>query len=652
MMKMTSINLFAFLLSLIALPAMAQVPNCAGPDSAFIFLHQGNNIMAYDPAQPLSGTNPFVYVANPGPMAGLTVSNNLNGGTPSPAFYTNSGGSYAWYNGTNWQTTGHTVSTVNPGGGINFIYSKNGGTGEINKYDGTGPATFLVTTYPGSGPYDLVTDNQDNFYHLMTSINPGKIIKYSPAGLPLDSFVVTGHPIQTAGGGFAMIGNMVYAVFNSSPSFYAGPIIGGNCVLSPVGQMAASDVATCPASVPSVTSNPVPIAAFTVSDDTICVGECVTFTDMTINSPTAWTWTFPGATPGSSILQNPGTVCFNTPGNHIVQLIATNAVGSDTATLVVHVDFLAPLSIAGDLDLCIGESTTLTVNPAAQGYLWSNAQTTQSITETPSQTTTYTVIVSEGACVDTTSVTVEVNPLPTISAVAEMTGCNNNNGSVITTTGSGTPPYAYSWNNGQTTPDAQGVGTGVYSVTVTDSKGCTATASAEVFMYPNPVATLTPDSTTIRFGDTVQFIATGGLHYFWTPPTYLNFADIPNPKSAPMEDISYCVVVSDEHDCRDTVCADVKVIYCDDFFIPNAFSPNGDGLNDKFQVKGTCFTHYQFKIQNRWGQTVFESQHSGESWDGSYKGVKCDPGVYFYYAEVTFINGKRFIRKGDVTLLR
>lgn len=630
----------------------AQIPNCAGADSSFIFLHQGNNIMAYDPAQPLSGTNPFIYVANPGSMAGLTVSNNLNGGAMSPAFYTNSGGVYAWYNGTNFVSTGHAVATVNPGGGINFIYSKNGGTGQINKYDGTGPAVNLMTTWPGSGPYDLVTDNQDNFYHLMTSITPGKIIKYSPAGLPLDSFVVTGHPIQTAGGGFAMIGNMVYAVFNSSPSFYSGPIIGGNCVLSPVGTMAASDVATCPSVVPSITANPIPIASFSVSDDTICAGDCITFTDMSLNTPTSWTWNFPTGTPSSSILQNPGTVCFNTPGNHVVQLIVSNQVGSDTATRIIHVDYLAPLTIAGDRDLCWGETTTLTVNPAAQSYLWSNSQTTQSITETPSITTSYTVIVTEGACVDTTDVTVEVNPLPTITLVSEMTGCNNNNGSIISTTASGTAPYSYAWSNGQTGADAIGLGTGNYSVTVTDSKGCTATSSADVLMYPNPVATLTPDSVTIRYGDTVQFIATGGINFTWSPPTYLNFGDIANPICSPMEDMDYCVVVGDEHDCKDTVCATVKVIYCDDFFIPNAFSPNGDGLNDRFMVKGTCMTHYNIRIQNRWGQTVFESKHSGESWDGTYKGVKQDAGVYFYYAEISFIEGKKIIQKGDLTLIR
>jgi len=632
--------------------SFAQIPNCAGADSNLVFVHQGNNIMAYDPSQPLSGTNPWIFVANPGTMAGLTVSNNLNGGAVSPAFYTNSGGMYAWYNGTNFVSTGHAVSTVNPGGGMNYIFSKNGGTGEINRYNGTGAATPLMFVLPGSGPYDLATDKLDNFFHMVASTNPGKIIMYSSAGTPIDSVTMTGHPIQTAGGGFAMIGCQVFAVYNTTPSLYTGTISGSSVVMAPVGSMAASDLATCPSWV-NCFNNPLPPNAdFGISDDTICAGECVVFNDLSTGLPTSWTWDFPTGNPSLSILQNPGTVCFNTPGNHVIRLIASNQAGSDTITKVIHVDYLAPLSIAGDLDLCWGESTTLTVNPAAQSYLWSNTQTTQSITEAPTLNTIYSVVVTEGACVDTTSVEVVVNPLPTITLVSEMTGCNNNNGSIISTTSSGTAPYNYAWSNGQTGADAIGLGTGNYSVTVTDAKGCTGTSSAEVFMYPNPVASLTPTDVTIRYGDTVQFIANGGINYNWSPPTYLNFSDIANPICSPMEDMDYCVVVGDIHDCKDTVCATVKVIYCDDFFIPNAFSPNGDGLNDRFLVKGTCMTHYNFRIQNRWGQTVFESKHSGESWDGTFNGVKQDAGVYFYYAEVSFINGKKIIQKGDLTLIR
>lgn len=641
-------NTFIFftLLSL-SMVSMAQIPNCAGADSGFVYLHTAPGIKAFDPTQPLSATNPFVYLASGG-GGGLAISYNLNGGTPSPAFYSNVGSMYSYYNGTAWTSTGHAVSTVNPGGGVNFIYSKNGATGEINKYDGTGPATYLTTTYPGSGPYDLAVDAQDNFYHLMTSINPGKIIKYNPMGVAIDSFVVTGHPIQTAGGGFAMIGNDVYAIFNSTPSFYFGTIVAGAVVLSPLGSTPASDMASCP-----VMANPLPIAAFSVDNDTICAGTCINFTDMTTNSPTSWTWSFPTATPSTSTLQNPSNICFNTPGVHTVQLIAQNGVGADTTSMDIVVDFLGVVSIDGDRELCIGESTTLTANPAgAATYTWSNSSATQVITETPTTTNTYSVVVTNGVCVGTAEATVNVYPLPEVSASATLTGCNNNSGTISTIVNSGTAPYNYAWNNGQSGATAQNLGTGIYTVIVTDSKTCTGSATAEVFMTPNPVATLTPLSATIKYGDTIQLVAGGAKLFHWSPPTYLSSNFIADPLAFPMEDMTYCVVITDENDCKDTICTDIKVEYCDDYFIPNAFSPNGDGKNDRFLIKSKCMTHYSIKIQNRWGETMFESQHSGESWDGTYKGVKQDPGVYFYYAEITFVNGKKKIAKGDLTLIR
>ncbi len=648
-LKLTPI-LLAFLGMTISLKA--QLPDCAGADSNLLFVHGGPGIQAYDPSLPLSPTNPYTYVVGGG-GGGLTISTNLNGGTPSPAFYSNVGGMYSYYNGVSaWISTGHTVPVVNPGGGPNFIFSINGGTGEIWKYDGTGNATFLTTTYPNSGPYDLVVDAQNNFYHMYAATSPGKIHKYSPAGVLIDSFVVNGNPVQTAGGGFAMIGNVVYAVFNSSPSFYSGPIINGVCNLTPIGNMSASDLATCPTSIPNITSNPIPIANFTVSDDTICAGTCVTFTDMSINSPTQWTWSFPSGSPTSSILQNPGIVCFNTPGDYTIQLIATNAVGSDTATRTIHVDYLAPITFDGDKDVCIGESTTITANPTAQSYAWNIGDVTQSITVSPITTTSYTVIVGQGACVDTASVIVEVNPQPSVSLVPNLTGCDDRSGSVISTVVSGTSPFGYNWSNGQTGPDALNVGVGTYTVVVTDAKNCSTSSSATVGVYPNPVATATPAYSSINYGDTVQLNATGGKIYYWTLPTYLSAIDIADPKAYPMVDMDYCVVVTDEHDCKDTACVEIDVKYCEDMFIPNAFSPNGDGINDRFLIKGKCVVHYSFNVTNRWGQQIYKSQHDNESWDGSFNGINQDPGTYFYYAEIEFVSGKRIIKKGDIMLIR
>jgi gliding motility-associated-like protein len=445
---------------------------------------------------------------------------------------------------------------------------------------------------------------------------------------------------------------MVYCVFNSSPSFYAGPIIGGVVNLVALGNISAQDVANCPLSTPSISSNPVPIADFSISDDTICVGTCIQFADLSQNSPTAWTWSFPTGTPSSSILPIPPTVCFNTAGDHVIQLIVSIGTVSDTITKIVHVDQLGTPTIVGDRDICLGESTTLTVNPTAQHYSWNTGIMTQSITLSPTVTSTYTVVLTEGACADSTSTTVVVYPLPAINLQSFMTGCNNNTGSLVSTTTDGTSPYTYNWSNGQSGADAVNIGTGNYTVTVTDANTCTATSSADVFMTPNPVATISPISASILYGDTIQLQVAGAKYYFWSPPTYLSSPTSATPKAFPMESKEYCVVATDENDCKDTICMNIEVRFCEDFFIPNAFTPNHDGLNDKFFIKGICVSHCSIKIANRWGQEIYTSQNDKGFWDGTYKGVDQEAGTYYYYAEIEFANGKRIIRKGDFVLVR
>jgi gliding motility-associated-like protein len=713
---------------LMAIPVRAQIPNCAGADSNLLFVHQGAGVMAYNPALPLSGTNPYLYLAAGGvAMAGLTVSNNLNGGTPSPAFYTTAGGNFQYYNGTTWVNTGHTASAVNPGGGIANIYNKNGGTGQIFRYNGTGPATLLTTVAPGSGPYDVVTDNQDNFYHLYTSVSPGYIIKYSPLGVPLDTIDVIGNPIQTAGGGFAMIGNRVFAVFNTSPSFYSGVVVGGSVTLTPIGQMSASDLATCPQVVQPISTNPVPPpeAAFIMSDDTICSGTCITLTDQSTGAPTSWTWTINGGTPSTSVAPNPGTVCFNTAGTFVIRLIAANNGGADTATktivvyqtptasisgdsvlcagentvlsaspvgnynyawsnnansssiniaptssgtysvvvsqngcadtasIFVQVDVLGQAIITGDTVLCIGESTTLTVSPNAAGISWNTGSGNASIAVTPNATTTYSVILTQGVCTSTATATVGVYPYPIVSLVPTLTDCDIENGTLAAQVSSGTPAYSYSWNNGQSGAVATGLGVGNYAVVVTDTKGCSATANGVVGIHPNPTLVVTPSSANIRMGDTLPITTTGGVLYYWVPPYGLSCSTCPDPLAFPYQSTLYCVEGYDEHGCKDTACVQINVEpTCNEYFVPNAFSPNGDGVNDRFLVKGRCVTHAFIKVMNRWGEMVFNSQVSGDSWDGTFKGAKQNPGVFFYLIDLQLLDGRRLTLSGDLTLLR
>jgi gliding motility-associated-like protein len=101
----------------------------------------------------------------------------------------------------------------------------------------------------------------------------------------------------------------------------------------------------------------------------------------------------------------------------------------------------------------------------------------------------------------------------------------------------------------------------------------------------------------------------------------------------------------------DTAVTSITVNYCID--IPNAFSPNSDGLNDVFRVISSgAFSNVDLKIYNRWGQLIFESAGVNNGWDGTFKGIPANVGVYVYTVTVRLANGETFIKNGNVTLLR
>ncbi len=116
------------------------------------------------------------------------------------------------------------------------------------------------------------------------------------------------------------------------------------------------------------------------------------------------------------------------------------------------------------------------------------------------------------------------------------------------------------------------------------------------------------------------------------------------------------VTAVSENNCIDTAMLDITILPSSDVFIPTAFSPNGDGMNDYF---GPRFIRdhkiVDFSIFNRWGQRIYNRaymQHLGDGWDGSYNGVKCDLGTYYYTLTVENPQGEKQTLKGDFALVR
>lgn len=260
--KSTPFLLFLFLYATALLnppAADAQLPVCPS-SGGYIYIHgTGGNIYNWNPALPLSASNPVANTIT-APGTGLAVSQNLNAASPALTFYMVQSGNMQYYNGTTWVNTGHSAGTgVNLGAGGGFIYNLEGSSGQVYKYDGTGNATLLVTVagFSGGGPFDLVGDCAGNFYILRTAA-PSWLRKYSPAGVMLQQWTVTGAPDVGSGGGFAIVDNVVY--YHNLGGLFSGPLGATTVNFTPIPDAnlfpSPGDFASCPmGNAPPVATN-------------------------------------------------------------------------------------------------------------------------------------------------------------------------------------------------------------------------------------------------------------------------------------------------------------------------------------------------------------------------------------------------------------
>lgn len=197
-----------------------------------------------------------------------------------------------------------------------------------------------------------------------------------------------------------------------------------------------------------------------------------------------------------------------------------------------------------------------------------------------------------------------------------------------------------------------GLKEGVYTVHIT-SNGCDTTIEVELHSYPDSDIIVQPQDTTIYYADIIQLSASGARYYLWSPTYPLDSATISNPLASPLEPTWFTVFTIDKYGCTDSTGLFVNLDYTMPHFIPNAFSPNGDGLNDVFKIEGLKHQKVvQFSIFNRYGQEVFSTNNSDKGWDGTYLGKPCDMDVYYYVIELAKPNAENEIIKGDVSLIR
>lgn len=144
-----------------------------------------------------------------------------------------------------------------------------------------------------------------------------------------------------------------------------------------------------------------------------------------------------------------------------------------------------------------------------------------------------------------------------------------------------------------------------------------------------------------------------GTVYRWSPATQLNSATIKAPTFYAQNDVKYLITISDIHTCITIDTLQIRVLKKPGWYLPNAFTPNGDGLNDivrPYLIGMKSLT--KFVIYNRLGNAVFSSRREGEGWDGTYKGRKLDSGAFVWTLEYIDAAGKAVIQKGSLMLIR
>ena len=244
------------------------------------------------------------------------------------------------------------------------------------------------------------------------------------------------------------------------------------------------------------------------------------------------------------------------------------------------------------------------------------------------------------------------NPVSIIDTNGSTSVCANQNVNIaVTQTFS-----SYQWNNGSTAQSVNVNQAGQYYVVVTDANHCKDTSNViAISSIAIPTVNVFPD-TLIIYGDSVMLYTDLNLNaspvdsFIWSPNLNISCTGCTNPYVSPQSDTYYSVIVH-AGGCTVSDSALVRVILPNNFFIPNAFTPNGDGNNDNFYIQSqTGVRVILFQVFNRWGEKV----HEGNSpWDGTYKGKAAPAGVYIYIFKLgLFGDDTAIFRKGSVTMIR
>ena len=267
----------------------------------------------------------------------------------------------------------------------------------------------------------------------------------------------------------------------------------------------------------------------------------------------------------------------------------------------------------------------------------------------PTVTTIYVVDVSNTNCGPVTD-TVKVNVVDTIiaNAGADTTICLGDSAFLFASGGS-----SYSWSHGTLTPYDTVVPTSTSTYTVTVSSGQCLPDKDEVTVFVTNANIGSSGDVTIIEGKSTTLTANGGVTYSWSPATGLSTDNGASITASPTITTTYTISGTDANGCVDTTSLTVTVEEgCKNIFVPTAFSPNNDDVNDVLYVRGECIKTLELSIFNRWGELVFNSTDPNKGWNGTYKGRYENSGVFNYTLKATTTEDMQVEQSGNITLVR
>ncbi|MEO8085502.1 MAG: PKD domain-containing protein [Bacteroidota bacterium] len=444
-----------------------------------------------------------------------------------------------------------------------------------------------------------------------------------------------------------------------------------------------------------------PVADFTASDTTLCSGDSISFFNLSSNNPTAFQWTFFGATPPVSSLPNPTGIYYNTPGIYTVQLVVSNSSGSDTIVFANYINVNACIPptaafSASQTTLCEGKCTDFSDQSfgTPTSWLWlfpgssvvsSSLQNPLNVCYADSGSYNVTLIVKNPYGSDTlvqvAYITVDTCPKPIVHFIATDTFfCSNNCIDFIDLSDNIDATTSWHWIFPGGDPSVDSVRNphvcypdeGVFDAILieTNQYGTDTLILSSYINVINVPGSYVSNDTSIYFGSSVQLHAGGGISYHWTvvPPGsfFLPDENDPNPLVTPNSTTPdelytfYCEITDSVTGCTTVKKVEVEILHIDHIFVPNTFKPSSSGANSTVGVYATNVKTLTFAIYDKWGEKVFESHNPCPDtgpcdltgWDGKYNGVDCEMGTYIYTMFLITEGGNIYHKNGNITLIR